>query len=258
MNVPGSPSSMLIAISRGAGSADDQLPLAAGGEAGAAQAAQARVLHHRDHVIARLLARDARGRQRVAALRPVRGVVDVARRDVATCVASRAWWPSALTSATTLSAVRMRHRVLADDRHRRRLAAADARRVQHAHVRAEQRRQALEQMVRAGQLAGDRIADAHGDRRRRGVAFLHHVEVVIEGRHLVDLGHRHLHLGRERDEMGGRQVAVAVLNLVQVLDQQVAAARRVAEQGLHVFECLRVDTAAFRRAADLPAAFLLG
>ena len=77
-----------------------------------------------------------------------------------------------------------------------------------------------------------------------GLAFLHHVEVVIEGRHLVDLGHRHLHLGRQRDEMRGRQAAVAVLDLVEVLDQQVAAARRVAEQRLHLFARLRIDARA--------------
>ena len=129
----------------------------------------------------------------------------------------------------------VRHRVLPDDRDRRRLASADAWRMQHANVAAEQRRQLRQQLMRTGEVAGNRIADAHGDRRRSGVALLHHVEVVIEGRHLVDLGHRHLHLGRERDEMRGRQTAVPILNLVQVLDQQIPATGSVAEQCADVF-----------------------
>ena len=111
----------------------------------------------------------------------------------------------------------------------------------------------VEQLVRSRQLAGDRVADADGDRRRRRLAFLHHVEVVIEGRHFVDLGHGHLHLSRERDEMRGRQTAEAILNPVQVLDQQIAAARLVAEQREHFFSRLRIDGAALRRPAHARA-----
>ena len=62
-------------------------------------------------------------------------------------------------------------------------------------------RQLRKQLVRARELAGDRVADADRDRRRRSLAFFDHVEVVIEGRHFVDLGHRHLHFGGERDQM---------------------------------------------------------
>ena len=62
--------------------------------------------------------------------------------------------------------------------------------------------------MRARKLAGDRIADANRDRRRRRIAFLHHVEVVIERRHFVHLGHCHLHFGGERDEMRRGEAAV--------------------------------------------------
>ena len=123
---------------------------------------------------------------------------------------------------------RVRDRILADDSDRRGLAAADTRRVQHAHAGAEQRGQFREQLVRAGEFAGDRIADADGDRGRRSLALFDHVEVVVERRHFVDFRHRHLHLGRERDQMRRGQAAVPVLNLVQMLDQQIAAARRIA------------------------------
>jgi len=69
--------------------------------------------------------------------------------------------------------------------------------------------------------------------------------VVIEGRHFVDLGHRHLHLGGERNEVGGRQTAIPILNLVKVFDQQIATAGRVAEQRAHLFSRLRIDGATF-------------
>ena len=142
----------------------------------------------------------------------------------------------------TLIGGRVRHRVLTHHGNGRRLAPADARRVQHANILcravAAARRaascdpassQAIESQTRTV-IAGGAV-----------VALLHHVEVVIERRHLVDLGHRHLHLSREGDEMRGRQTPVAVLNLVQVLDQQVAAAGLVAQQRPHVFPRLGID-----------------
>ena len=43
---------------------------------------------------------------------------------------------------------------------------------------------------------------------------------------------------------------VAVVDLVQVLDQQVAPARRIAEQRLHFLQRLRIDGAALRNRAD--------
>ena len=39
---------------------------------------------------------------------------------------------------------------------------------------------------------------------------------------------------------------VAILDAMQVLDQQIAAARRVAEQRLHLGQRLRIDGAALR------------
>ena len=60
-----------------------QFPFAAGGEAGAAEAAQARVFHHRDDVCRCLAPGDARGGKRVAARRAVGGVINVAGSDAA-------------------------------------------------------------------------------------------------------------------------------------------------------------------------------
>ena len=104
-----------------------------------------------------------------------------------------------------------------------------------------------EQILRARHRAGERVADAHRDRRGRDLAFLHDIEMRVEGRDLVDLGLRELHLGGERREMRGGEMAVAVLDQMQVLDQQIAPARLVAEQRAHLVERRRIDLAALRR-----------
>ena len=69
----------------------------------------------------------------------------------------------------------------------------------------------------------------------------------VEGRDLVDLGKRELHLLRERREMRGREMAVAVLDQMQVLDEQVAPALALAQQRADLVERARVDLAPLRR-----------
>src|SRR5262249_55446287 len=49
------------------------------------------------------------------------------------------------------------------------------------------------------------------------------------------------HLLRQRGEMRRGKVAVAVLDQVQVLDQQVAPALAVAKQGAHLVERTRIN-----------------
>ncbi len=58
------------------------------------------------------------------------------------------------------------------------------------------RRQVAQQVLGARHRAGERVAHAHRDGRRRRLAFLHDVEMRVEGRDLVDLGQRELHLLR--------------------------------------------------------------
>ena len=60
---------------------------------------------------------------------------------------------------------------------------------------------------------------------------------------------RELHLGGERREMRGGEMTVAILDEMQMLDQQIAPARLVAEQRAHLVEGRRIDLAALRRAA---------
>jgi len=148
---------------------------------------------------------------------------------------------------------RVRHRILTDDRDRRGVAAADARRAQDANVGAKDGRKPRKQLLRSGQLARNRVADAHGYRRRWSVAFFHDVEVVIERGHFVDLGHRHLHLGGERHQMRRRETAEVILNQVQVLDEEIAATRFVAEERRHLPPRFGVNWPAFRERTDTRA-----
>jgi hypothetical protein len=50
------------------------------------------------------------------------------------------------------------------------------------------------------------------------IALLDDVEMVIEGRDLVDLGQGHFHFRGQGDQMRRGQLSVAVLDFVQVLD----------------------------------------
>ncbi len=107
----------------------------------------------------------------------------------------------------------------------------------------------VEKILAAPHRAGKRIANPHRDRRWRRLAFFHNVEMRVEGRDLVDFGQRKLHLGRERRQMRRRQMSVAVLDEVQVLDQKIAPTRLLAEEQADFFERARLDLAALRRAA---------
>ena len=142
---------------------------------------------------------------------------------------------------------RLHHLDVAHGADRRAVAGAHAGRAHDADVGAEPVRQVLQEMLGARHGAGERIAHAHGDGGRRRLAFLHHVEMGIEGRDLVHFGERELHLQRQRGEMGGREAAVRVLDQMQVLDQEIAPPWPVAEQRAHLVERLRVDLAALGR-----------
>src|SRR5205085_2377860 len=89
--------------------------------------------------------------------------------------------------------------------------------------------------------------------------FLDDVEVVIERSDLEDLALRHAHFFRKGREMPGGEMPVAVLQLVQVLDQEVGAARCVPEKLTHLGQHRRARTAALGAAAlALPHIFAAG
>jgi hypothetical protein len=111
------------------------LPLAAGGEAGATETAQSRVLHDPDHVADSALTVDARGGQRISTAGAVRGVIDVRRCDRR--IRRVVLYRRGSDARDHLVRSRVRHRVLTHYHDRRRLAPADARRMEDAHVFAE-------------------------------------------------------------------------------------------------------------------------
>ncbi len=137
--------------------------------------------------------------------------------------------------------------VMADLGRRRGIAAADAGRAHHANAGAGAVLQFVQQRFRAQHRAGQGIADADGQRRDVGLAFLHDVEMRIEGRGLEHLGEGELHLVGERCEMRCGNLVILVLDQVQILDQEIAPARPVAEQQLDLVRGGRIDLPPLRR-----------
>ncbi|MNS50247.1 hypothetical protein D3C86_1178310 [compost metagenome] len=83
------------------------------------------------------------------------------------------------------------------------------------------------------------------------------IEMVIETGHLEDLGLGHAHFLRQCGQMGRGQLAEVVLDGVQMLDQQVSAARGIAQQLAHLGQCRRVHLPALGLAAFALAASAL-
>ncbi len=70
---------------------------------------------------------------------------------------------------------------------------------------------------------------------------MHHVEVVVEGGDFVDLGLGQPHLLGQGPHVTRGQVAVAVLDQMQMFDQEVAAPGAGSEQLAHVGQGLVLD-----------------
>ena len=100
-----------------------------------------------------------------------------------------------------------------------------------------------------------RIADANGERGDVRLAFLYDVEMRVEGRGLEYLGERQSHLVGKRGEVAGGDLMVSVLDQMQVLDQEIAAARPVAEQNGDLRAGLWIDLAPLRGRFGSPASF---
>ena len=113
----------------------------------------------------------------------------------------------------------------------------------------------FQQRRRAGQLAGEAVADAQGERRRRRLAFLHGVQMRVEGRDLPDLRHGKAHFLRQRRQMARGEMPEAPLEAVQIFDQELALARRIAQHSLHFRQRLRLDLPALGLGAP-PTALL--
>ena len=221
-----------------------QRPFASGGESRTAKPAQSRIAYRLDHVLAGARTGAARAQERIAAIAHIR--VERIRR----CVGMRV--RAARDRARHALGCCMHHLDMADSADRRAVAGPHAGRANDAHVRTEAVGQLTQEMLAARHGAGKRIADTHGHRRRGRLAFLHHVEVRVEGRDLIDLGQRELHLLRECGKMLGREMPVSVLNEMEMLDQEIAPALALAQERTHLIERTRIDLAPLGRARRPP------
>ncbi len=189
-------------------------PLAPGRKASTAEPAQASVRQRSDHRLGAALAPGKRRGERIATAGAVGGIADVRGRRGRRC--RRGQGRGQRVDAG------MADPALPGERRRRLLAAADAGRADHAHaVRRQARTRRVEEALRAGELATEPRAHPQRPQRHRRVVG-DDVEVVIEARDLVDLGHRQPHLGGERYQMPLPQRAMGILQAVQMLDQPVA------------------------------------
>jgi hypothetical protein len=74
---------------------------------------------------------------------------------------------------------------------------------------------------------------------------------MVKGGNLVDFSRGKAHLVRQRHDVRCGQAAVAILDLVQMLDQKIAAPGLAAQERLHFRERARLNCAALRPAARL-------
>ena len=221
-------------------------PFAAGGKAGAAEPPQAGVVQNLENVFLADPPRAQVTKQLVAALADIGLVIDIGRDDWMGLAPRR--------GIEDLGRSRIEYIAVSDFGDRRAIAEPDAGRAHHANAGAGLVLQFVQQLFRAHHGAGQRIADANGQRRDIRLAFLHHVEMRVEGRGLEHFRKRQLHLVGKRRQMRRRDLAIFVLDQVQVLDQEIAAPRPVAEQKLDLVGGGRVDLAALRgRLGPLPS-----
>src|ERR1700687_613103 len=83
----------------------------------------------------------------------------------------------------------------------------------------------------------------------------------VEGCDLIDLGQSEPHFLCQSGEMRGREMTVAILDQVQMLDQQIAPTLTLAKERAYFVKRARVDLAALwraRRPASPAAPAMLG
>ena len=226
----------LVAIDRQqprAGLLTYQPPFAPGRKAGAAEPAQSRMFERPDHLVAGALARKAGLQQAIAALGAVAVETDIGRdRHVG--------FPGGDGSSDAGERCVLVQRV-ADCDDRGAVTAAQARRAHDPHPVAEPGRQLPKELRRTGEFAAEAVADPHGQRRRRLLVVHDDVKMGVERGDLVDLDECQPHLLGQRRQMARMETTEAVLQQMQVLDQQVAPAFAVPEQRLHFVQCRGVD-----------------
>ncbi|MEO8779146.1 MAG: hypothetical protein ABI389_10815 [Rhodanobacter sp.] len=112
-------------------------------------------------------------------------------------------------------------------------AAPDAGHALDTHMGSQRALQRFDKLVRTAHRACHRITDAHGERRRLRGRISDNIEMMVERRDLVHLGHRQPQLVGVRRQMLDAQAAIAIIDAMQALQQHVAPARHVAKGFLH-------------------------
>ena len=131
---------------------------------------------------------------------------------------------------------------MSDLAHRRGITSPHARGTHDSHLRRIGTGfERLKQSLCAFDGAGNRIADTHRGGRRWCLALLHHIEMCIEGRDLVSRGLREPDLFAERAQMAGGNIVVAVLNEMQILDEQVVTPRLIPQKLAYLLERLSIE-----------------
>ena len=182
----------------------DEAPFAPGRKPGAAETTQPGGLQRLDHGVDRKSTAAARFEPLVSPFSDIGLEPDIAR-DFG---AERA----AVDRGSHPARIGRGDRVVPDRDCGRTVAGAHAGCAQDAHIGAGPRLQGFDQRLRAHHFAGDRIAYPDRGRRRARLIVLQHVEMVIEGRDLVDFGQRHPHLVGKCHQMGWGQAAFGVLD----------------------------------------------
>ncbi len=216
----------------------DDLPLLAGRKTGAAETAQSGVGHLLDDVFDLAFALAALCQHRVTALGAVGGEIRVLG-DIRIVLA-------ALHRSLDSLGLGVVHEVMTDLAHRRGIATAHARRFDNADLSGiDIGFQCVVKRMRALDRAGDRVADADGRRRRRRLTFLHHVEMGVEGGHLVGGRLRQAQFIAERSQMPRRDAVIVVLNQMEIFDQQVVSPGTVAQQLSDLFKRCEIELPSF-------------
>ena len=101
-------------------------------------------------------------------------------------------------------------------------------------------------------LASQAVTDPNSQAWRRRLPFLDRVEMGVKGRDFVDFGLRKAHFFGKGAHMGCGQVAEAVLDQMQKLDQEIPIARAVAEQVPDLDQRLVVELPALGMGSAFP------
>ena len=144
--------------------------------------------------------------------------------------------------------------MMADFGNRRPVAAAQARRPHHPHAGPDGAAQRADERLGSEHGTGQAVADADRQRFDRSIAFLDDVEMGVKRCHLEDLGKREPQLVGQGRKMGSADLVIAILDQMQIFDEQIGPAGLHANQRGDFLDGRRIRLAALRCRLGPPAA----